>query len=713
MGQETSSMSGERATTAEEFVQAFTGQQGGGAQSELTDIDVIPGVTQFTKEQALKLDVFVGERIKQLRIQLRKLSQDNNKGFLAQFQGITAGQSNEASASKARGNENLNRYANIVAYDHTRVQVTRNQFNLNNDYVNANWIAGADGPKHYIASQGPVPDSFPAFWQMVWEYNVGVIVMVTNEVENGRLKCHRYWPEPIQGSADSICCGAYVITFKGHEVYPTHVVRTFSIEETASKAKREVIQFAYTGWPDHGVPATTKEMIDFRHRVKEEHLKRKGPLLTHCSAGVGRTGTFIGIDRYLDNILQLKEIPVLSLVEDMRNSRNFMVQSPIQFVFLYVACLDAMERLRKTTRKVLDFMGMTEEERHAAELKEATAALKKGEEVISTWKLRQGRKSTRASEVFNHAEAPVKETRDKDDLNALGAQKLTERIESLKETQRKWQSEFDKASSNWALERGENGEIYNVEETMEPLESRLRSFADAQKAFAVRSGQDADLVALRDQLATVHDRLKSLHRFVFDEDSWRKKGHGFRGKEVEPPLRSHTVEMLGTLQNRLEMLAEDTMFAREGTTHYRYDGPSTFVEEVQQQRTTQEEVMLSKMKRQQEEAERLQKDQEYRERIERERREKEEATRKDKEHREQVKEMFNRVPEVPLTDKLDPARVREEKRRLAEIELKKKQEEERKLAEEERKKQEKLEAEQAKKTKAKKKASRFLGRLRK
>ena len=166
------------------------------------------------------------------------------------------------------------------------------------------------------------------------------------------MKCHRYWPEPTQGTEQSIKCGNYSVNFKAQDVLATYVVRTFVLQEQSSGQEREVIQFAYTGWPDHGVPATTTEMINFRHRVKVEHLKRKGPMLTHCSAGVGRTGTFIGLDSFLDNALLCQRAPILSIVEQMRNSRNFMVQSPIQFVFLYVACLDGLERIKKTTDKV-------------------------------------------------------------------------------------------------------------------------------------------------------------------------------------------------------------------------------------------------------------------------------------------------------------------------------------------------------------------------
>lgn len=115
-----------------------------------------------------------------------------------------------------------------------------------------------------------------------------------------------------------------------------------------------VVQMAYTAWPDHGVPATTKEMLDFRRAVRIvcNSFGTASPLLAHCSAGVGRTGTFLGLDRFFEAVVRCENVSVRTIVEDMRESRNMMVQSQIQYVYLYLACLDGMERLLVLLDKV-------------------------------------------------------------------------------------------------------------------------------------------------------------------------------------------------------------------------------------------------------------------------------------------------------------------------------------------------------------------------
>ncbi|EGD80727.1 hypothetical protein PTSG_01317 [Salpingoeca rosetta] len=712
MGQDQSMPSSTSAVTAQEFVEAMTGQKLADEMgfADFDPMDLIPGVTEFTPDQVSKLDTFLTDELKSLRGVLRELSKNRNSGFLTQFQNIKAGLTNPADASRARGNEPLNRYANIVAYDHSRVTVSGNQYNLNNDYVNANWIPGKSGPRHYIASQGPVPDAFPSFWQMVWENQVSVIVMVTNEVENGKLKCHRYWPEPMQGTSAAIQCGGFEVTFVGQDVLPTFVLRTFSVKQASNGETREVVQFAYTGWPDHGVPATTKEMINFRRRVKEEHLKRKGPLLTHCSAGVGRTGTFIGLDRYLDACLSCQKQTILGIVEDMRHHRNFMVQSPIQFVFLYLACLDGLERMQKITTKAKRYLTLTADERRQEELAEVTAALEQGEKALNTWKLREKRQVPAAGEIFKNSDDPSGKTGYFDPE----APTLKRRMEALNQSRVTWNKELSDAQARWQKERGENGEVYNIEETMAPMQSRLAALAEAQAAFQQRATGDAQLVELKDNIASVQNRLESLCVFVYGE-SWKKRGHGFRGKGSDAPVRSHTTEMLGTLQNRLEMLARDTTswLDREFHAYQPYTGPDTFQQEVQEQRALQEKVMKQRMQEQQEREQRAQQAQQDKERMAAEAKAREEAERKEREQREQVKEMFAKVPDIPLSANYDPAKARAEKQRLAELELKKQQEQEAAAKAAEEAERLKLEEKEAKKEKAKKKASRFLGRLRK
>lgn len=142
------------------------------------------------------------------------------EGWSAEYNAIRDGNGSPATASEHPNHTDLNRYRNIVAYDHSRVKVTPNSHNGNTDFINASYMKGHLQNKSYIASQGPVPGSFNAFWQMVWEQGVEGIVMVTNEIEKNKLKCHRYWPSretPTQqygnvaGTSTSYVCTAFTM----------------------------------------------------------------------------------------------------------------------------------------------------------------------------------------------------------------------------------------------------------------------------------------------------------------------------------------------------------------------------------------------------------------------------------------------------------------------------------------------------------------------
>eukprot|EP00043_Microstomoeca_roanoka_P010626 m.100729 g.100729 ORF g.100729 m.100729 type:complete len:717 (+) comp14951_c0_seq1:167-2317(+) len=716
MGQDQSLPSDGRATTAQEFVEALTGGKFADDATLSAAFDpneLIPGVDSFTADQVNKLHDFLTEQISSLRKQLTALSKNKNAGFMQQFQGLTAGNGNAANHSRARGNERLNRYMNIVAYDHCRVSVTPNQMNLNNDYINASWIPGATGPKHYIATQGPVPDSMASFWQMIWEYNAHVIVMVTNEVETGKLKCHRYWPDPTEGTSPTAEHGEVTVTYVDQTVHATFVTRRFTIRRGSET--RDLVQYAYTGWPDHGVPATTREMINFRRCIKEEYLKHEGPLVVHCSAGVGRTGTFIGLDRFLDSCLKCESTTVLQIVEDMRYHRNFMVQSPIQFVYLYLACLDGVERILALTKKAQRYLTMTAEEKHEEQLAEVAAALEKEEQAFNTLKQKQKQQKPSAQNVFEEPETSATKTATQGANEATARlPSLERRKEALESSKESWQRNYSDAQRRWLLERDENGEVYNIEQTMAPMQSRLAALAAAQSAYEHRATGDAHLAELKENIASVQNRLESLCVFVYG-DSWKQRGHGFRGKEVKPHIRAHTVEMLGTLQNRLEMLSRDTVawVEREVQAAERYTGPETFEKEVQTQRSLQEAEMKQRILRQQQEEEMARQREQEALHRELQVQQQNEAERLEQAQRQQVKDRFKQAGLVPVKQTYDPARIRSEKQRQAEMEeLQKQQEEAARLAAEQEK-QEKLQAEQTKKEEAAKKASRFLSKLRK
>eukprot|EP01111_Echinosteliopsis_oligospora_P010483 TRINITY_DN3271_c0_g1_i1.p1 TRINITY_DN3271_c0_g1~~TRINITY_DN3271_c0_g1_i1.p1 ORF type:complete len:553 (+),score=93.08 TRINITY_DN3271_c0_g1_i1:96-1754(+) len=193
-------------------------------------------------------------------------------------------------------NSQKNRYTNILPCDETRVKLKQVDGVDGSDYINANFIEGEHGvSKAYIATQGPLMQTRQDFWRMVWENNSSVIVMLGKEEENRRIKVDRYWPEvgeeilnlspiKIQSLSKHFDTNGSVNVRKlqvTHDVYP--------------KEKRTVMHYQYEGWQDHGVPKTAGPI---RHLVKmiEEDRKKiekvPSPMVVHCSAGVGRTGTF-------------------------------------------------------------------------------------------------------------------------------------------------------------------------------------------------------------------------------------------------------------------------------------------------------------------------------------------------------------------------------------------------------------------------------------
>ncbi|XP_054871983.1 protein tyrosine phosphatase receptor type Fa isoform X20 [Amphiprion ocellaris] len=266
-----------------------------------------------------------------------RLKANDGLHFSQEYESIDPGQQFTWEHSNLEVNKPKNRYANVIAYDHSRVILTPVDAGVpGSDYINANYIDGYRKQNAYIATQGPLPETLSDFWRMVWEQRTCTIVMMTRLEEKSRVKCDQYWP-----SRGTETYGMIQVTMLDTVELATYSVRTFALYKNGSSEKREVRQFQFLAWPDHGVPEYPTPTLAFLRRVKACNPPDAGPMVVHCSAGVGRTGCFIVIDAMLERMKHEKSVDIYGHVTCMRAQRNYMVQTEDQYIFIHEALLEA------------------------------------------------------------------------------------------------------------------------------------------------------------------------------------------------------------------------------------------------------------------------------------------------------------------------------------------------------------------------------------
>ncbi|XP_061418301.1 receptor-type tyrosine-protein phosphatase kappa-like isoform X3 [Lethenteron reissneri] len=274
-------------------------------------------------------------RVNDLLQHIEQMKLGEGYGFKEEYESFFEGQSASWTVAKREENRPKNRYGNIIAYDHSRVVLQPTNGDPSSDYINANYIDGYHRTHHYIATQGPLPETVYDFWRMVWQEHSASVVMLTNLVEVGRVKCCKYWADECEVYND------VKVTLVATEMLAEYIIRTFSIERAGCPEVREVRHFHFTSWPDHGVPYHATGLLAFVRRVKALNPPDAGPCVVHCSAGAGRTGCFMVIDITLDMAEKEGVVDIYNCVQELRSRRVNTVQTEEQYVFIHDAMLEA------------------------------------------------------------------------------------------------------------------------------------------------------------------------------------------------------------------------------------------------------------------------------------------------------------------------------------------------------------------------------------
>ncbi|CAG2257823.1 Tyrosine-protein phosphatase non-receptor type 7,Receptor-type tyrosine-protein phosphatase R,Tyrosine-protein phosphatase non-receptor type 5,Receptor-type tyrosine-protein phosphatase beta,Receptor-type tyrosine-protein phosphatase N2 [Mytilus edulis] len=292
--------------------------------------------------------------------ELKKVISEKRKGdgFDNEYQIFPKGPVHAHDEGSKEENKLKNRFKKTWPYDHSRIILTGN---TKHDYINASYIDSYDKERAYIASQGPKPNTVRDFWHMIWQEKVGKIVMVTKLEEKKGMyqKNVKYWPQNINRA---IVVDNYRLTMKEEIHYTVYSYRLIILHNKMNKQERKVHQFHFTQWPDHGVPDSIK-LVKFYRKVRSEKCDNSGPTLVHCSAGIGRTGTFIAIDALYEYGKKVGHVDIMEYVQMMRKDRMNMIQTHEQYEIVFEALLELFT-VPDTSIHKDDFCGYIEKQQN-------------------------------------------------------------------------------------------------------------------------------------------------------------------------------------------------------------------------------------------------------------------------------------------------------------------------------------------------------------
>ncbi|XP_022407252.1 tyrosine-protein phosphatase non-receptor type 2 isoform X3 [Delphinapterus leucas] len=240
-------------------------------------------------------------------------------------------------------NRNRNRYRDVSPYDHSRVKLQ----NAENDYINASLVDIEEAQRSYILTQGPLPNTGCHFWLMVWQQKTKAVVMLNRIVEKESVKCAQYWPTKDDREMLFKETG-FSVKFLSEDVKSYYTVHLLQLGNTNSGETRTISHFHYTTWPDFGVPESPASFLNFLFKVRESGSlnPEHGPAVIHCSAGIGRSGTFSLVDTCLVLMEKGDNINIKQLLLNMRKYRMGLIQTPDQLRFSYMTIIEGAKFIK-------------------------------------------------------------------------------------------------------------------------------------------------------------------------------------------------------------------------------------------------------------------------------------------------------------------------------------------------------------------------------
>nr|XP_057907660.1 receptor-type tyrosine-protein phosphatase V-like isoform X2 [Doryrhamphus excisus] len=266
------------------------------------------------------------------------LSAFNNRGFRQEFEELSdVGKGLSSKVGDLEANREKNRYPYILPYDHCRVRLSSQNSYPNSDYINANFVPGGGSERDFICTQGPMLNTIVDFWRMVWEQNVRIIVMVTALRHKDMVLCDKYWSlQP-----GTVYHGSFQVTTMTRKQGPDYFTSTINLRQQDCPTDRIITHYHYPSWPDRGVPTDPSSLCAFTDQVRQ-HLNaipRLGPAVVHCSAGVGRSGTFVTLLWLMQLCVRGIRPDIRAAVADLRLHRMWMVQNLEQYIFVHQCLL--------------------------------------------------------------------------------------------------------------------------------------------------------------------------------------------------------------------------------------------------------------------------------------------------------------------------------------------------------------------------------------